>query len=225
MQIYLYNRNNHNVLCGVYQSSAKTVLEHGTDKELYLREKLAESGLEPGSAQYDAGWTRLSTEVYVLQANETCIPCPEPSGIHKAVCYNPVTRTWDAEIPDYRYLKSYRKSDSRIMRIINEPGEIQQDETLTAPPNDSDSFVMESGEWVAANKIFSKLQIRRACRSLNLETKLDLLLGNEIFRKDWNDAQEIDLSDPVLLQALEAGNWSTDEIQSILHQMNTTTGA
>jgi hypothetical protein len=38
------------------------------------------------------------------------------------------------------------------------------------------------------------LQIRRACRTLGIEDKLNALLkSNEIFAADWADAQNIDL--------------------------------
>lgn len=54
-------------------------------------------------------------------------------------------------------------------------------------------------------KVFTKLAIRRACRALGLEEKLDTLLAsNETFKADWMDAQEIDLADPYTVQALQA---------------------
>jgi hypothetical protein len=63
---------------------------------------------------------------------------------------------------------------------------------------------------------FTKLEIRRACRQLNIENKLDLLLNSsETFKNDWQDAQIIDLSDTVLLQALQLGNFTTEEIDKI----------
>jgi hypothetical protein len=47
---------------------------------------------------------------------------------------------------------------------------------------------------VKNTNIFTKLQIRRACRALGLEEKLNTLLqSNEIFAADWTDAQDIDL--------------------------------
>lgn len=66
------------------------------------------------------------------------------------------------------------------------------------------------------NTVFSKLGIRRACRALGLEGKLNALLeASEVFRNDWTDAQDIDLSDPVLLQALQAGTFTEEEIDAI----------
>ena len=64
--------------------------------------------------------------------------------------------------------------------------------------------------------VFSKLAVRRAMRSLGIEGKLDALLNaSDTFRADWSDAQEIDLADPVLLQALSQGGISAEEIESI----------
>ena len=39
--------------------------------------------------------------------------------------------------------------------------------------------------------------------------------SNALFAADWQDAQEIDLSDPVLLEALAAGTFTADDIENI----------
>ena len=63
---------------------------------------------------------------------------------------------------------------------------------------------------------YTKLQIRRACRALGIESKLnDLLSSNAIFAADWSDAQEIDLQDEILKQALMQGNFTQTDIQQI----------
>ncbi|MHB9139800.1 MAG: hypothetical protein ACYC4Q_10405 [Victivallaceae bacterium] len=53
---------------------------------------------------------------------------------------------------------------------------------------------------------FTKLQIRRALRSLGQEAALDILLADETFKKDWSDAIEIDLNDTMTKQALTSLN-------------------
>lgn len=64
--------------------------------------------------------------------------------------------------------------------------------------------------------VFSKLAVRRAMRRIGIEAKLDALLNaSDTFRADWSDAQEIDLADPVLLQALSQGGISAEEISQI----------
>lgn len=64
--------------------------------------------------------------------------------------------------------------------------------------------------------VFSKLAIRRAMRTLGIESKLDALLAaNALFRADWTDAQEIDLADPVLTEALDAGAVTAEELAEI----------
>ena len=71
--------------------------------------------------------------------------------------------------------------------------------------------------------VFSKLAIRRAMRELGIESKLDALLNaSATFRADWTDAQEIDLADPILLQALSQGGLTWEEIEEI---KNTIKGA
>ena len=82
----------------------------------------------------------------------------------------------------------------------------------------------EAEEWRKAHPappppertVFSKLAIRRAMRSLGIEAKLDALLAaSAVFRADWTDAQEIDLADPVLLDALASGSITAEEIAAI----------
>lgn len=69
--------------------------------------------------------------------------------------------------------------------------------------------------------IYTKLAIRRAMRELGIEAKLDALLNASAqFRADWNDAQEIDLADPVLIAALQAGSITAEEIAAIKEVMN-----
>lgn len=64
--------------------------------------------------------------------------------------------------------------------------------------------------------VFSKLAIRRAMRSLGIESKLDTLLNSsDTFRADWTDAQNIDLDDSVLITALQTGGISAEEIEQI----------
>lgn len=72
-------------------------------------------------------------------------------------------------------------------------------------------------EPVPRGTVFTKLQIRRAMRKLGQEALLDQILemGGEI-AKDWNDAQVIDLADPVLLQALEEFSISENEINKVI---------
>ena len=68
--------------------------------------------------------------------------------------------------------------------------------------------------------VFAKLEIRRAMRSLGIEEKLDALLSqNETFRKDWQDAREIDLNDEITKKALESGGINENEIFKIREQM------
>ena len=69
--------------------------------------------------------------------------------------------------------------------------------------------------------IYTKLQIRRAMRSLGIEEKLNRLLeASQTFAADWYDAQEINLGDPVLIEALEAGSITQEEIEAIRHAID-----
>lgn len=77
---------------------------------------------------------------------------------------------------------------------------------------DANDFIIK-----ASLKIYSKLAIRRACRELGIEYKLNGILNkNSLFASDWNDATEIDFTDPVLLEALKEGAFTEEEIQEII---------
>lgn len=71
--------------------------------------------------------------------------------------------------------------------------------------------------------VFSKLAIRRAMRSLSIEDKLDNLLNaSSTFKSDWTDAQQIDLADPVLVQALSQGNITEEDLNNIRQVLTST---
>ena len=59
---------------------------------------------------------------------------------------------------------------------------------------------------VALPTRFTKLQIRRCLRKHGYEGVLDgLLADNAEFRKDWEDAQDIDLNDEMMQEAVAQG--------------------
>ena len=98
----------------------------------------------------------------------------------------------------------------------------------TAYPKNAYAYEIKDGKIVEKqpqpipqNTIFTKLQIRRACRALDLQKKLDLLLSsNQQFYDDWHDAQQIDLNDELMQQAVQMGAFTTAEIQSIKDAIN-----
>lgn len=57
----------------------------------------------------------------------------------------------------------------------------------------------------AAKTVFTKLEIRRALRKLGKEDILDNALQVPQFKKDWTDAQEIDLNDEMMQTAITSG--------------------
>lgn len=64
--------------------------------------------------------------------------------------------------------------------------------------------------------VFTKLEIRRACRDLQLQEKLNTLLNSaEQIKADWADAQNIDLADQMFVKAVDFGVFTKEEIQYI----------
>ncbi len=67
-----------------------------------------------------------------------------------------------------------------------------------------------------AQSVFTKLQIRRAMRALEMEPILDAILAsNATFAADWADAQEIDLADPVFSTAITAAGITPEQINTV----------
>lgn len=72
----------------------------------------------------------------------------------------------------------------------------------------------------APNTKFTRLKIRRAMRAMEMEDQLDgLLAANPTVAKDWNDAQIIDLNDPILKQALTANGITDEFVQAIIDKI------
>lgn len=93
----------------------------------------------------------------------------------------------------------------------------------TAYPKNAYAYEVKDGKIVEKQPqpieeetVYTKLQIRHACRALNLQQKLDdLISANQRFFHEWTDAQEIDLTDPLISQAIEAGVFTQEEFQQI----------
>lgn len=85
---------------------------------------------------------------------------------------------------------------------------------------DQNDFEIKEKVQIPDSGIYSKLAIRRACRQFNLEFKLNAILaGNETFSNDWNDSTEINLNDPVLIEALKQGTFTAEQIEAIKEKL------
>lgn len=147
----------------------------------------------------------LETCVVLMPANSTKVP-PPALGENQAAVWN--SSGWDI-VADLRGTVYY-DADGKEYRQ-NELGTLPEWALLEKPV---------IPEPVIPKTVFTKLAIRRACRTLGLEGKLNTLLtSSDEFISDWTDAQDIDLSDPVLLQALAAGTFTEEEIQSIKNNL------
>ena len=111
----------------------------------------------------------------------------------------------------------------------NQPRLLQ--DGYTAFPLPKSAYQIKQGAIVEKEKqpqpqicIFSKLCIRRACRQLGIEDKLDMIINsNDEFKKDWQDSNEINLLDPVFVQAIQQNGYITQqEINEIKHIIEAT---
>lgn len=68
--------------------------------------------------------------------------------------------------------------------------------------------------------IFTKLQIRRAMRKLGVEDTLDSVISTSgIFASDWQDAQDIDLNDPIFSQAISSIGVDENFIETVIQNI------
>jgi len=97
--------------------------------------------------------------------------------------------------------------------ITQSHGELINGEWVEVIDEQKTQAEIAAAEALAINK-FSKLNIVRAMRALeklaNLQTLLD---SNQIFKEDWDAAVEIDLSDNITQQAIEAYGIDKDAIK------------
>ena len=96
--------------------------------------------------------------------------------------------------------RKYQYSKDKYKIVENQIVEKEQGQQEIQPSQE------EQVEQVVEKTVFSKLQIRRAMRKLKLEYVLDdILTSNQQFKKDWTDAQEIDLNDQMIQNVINDG--------------------
>lgn len=150
----------------------------------------------------------LEKGVILMPANSTQVPPPSVIGEKQAAVWNS-SGWWDI-VADLRGTVYYANDGKEYTHkeLVNLPEWALLEKPVISEPEEPEKTV------------FSKLAIRRACRTLGLEGKLNAMLeASEVFRADWTDAQDIDLADPVLLQALAAGTFTEEEINSIKNSL------
>lgn len=140
----------------------------------------------------------------------------------KCWCFDAESKAWNSAIDDFRGATIYNKGDSFSAQTVKFVGDIKPGYTLIAPPDTKNRYCFVNDAWIKIiePKIFSKLSIRRVCRSLGLEAKLDALLNsNAVFKADWDDAGEIDLADEITSNALHTHAFTDDEYDAILNAL------
>lgn len=164
-----------------------------------------------------------SEEVEITNESDIVEPYTEvepPQAINgKCWCFDVENNAWTHTIDDFRGSVIYATANSQVRDKVKFVGDIKDGFTLVEPPNDDKTYYFDGFKWneIIIPKIYSKLSIRRACRKLNLESKLDTLLSsNATFKADWDDANEIDLNDNVTSQALRTNAFTDDEYDSII---------
>lgn len=90
-------------------------------------------------------------------------------------------------------------------------------------PKSASNYEIKNGQIVEKEPVpdppqtvFTKLQIRRAMRQLGIEGQLNAILsGNLQFQSDWTDAQDIDLNDSMIQDAIQEGIITQEMIDAI----------
>lgn len=156
-----------------------------------------------------------------IQAPYTAVPVPAAVA-GKCWLYDAEAQEWNKQIEDHRGMTIYNTANSLYTDIVKFVGKMKTGFTLTAPPDNVNAYSFNDGKWevIKTPKIYTKLAIRRACRTLGLENKLDALLeSNSLFKKDWDDAQEINLADSITSQALRTNAFTDAEYDAVIEEL------
>ena len=94
-------------------------------------------------------------------------------------------------------------------------------------PYPASNYIVVNGQIIpkpipepVKNTIFTKLQIRRAMRKIGIEFILDsLLLNYPQMKKEWDDAVEINIADPMIQVAIEQGIIQQEVYDAIVKEL------
>lgn len=79
-----------------------------------------------------------------------------------------------------------------------------------------DGEIVKKKDIIHLQTVFNKLEIRRKLRQAGLQQDLDNLLASyPQFKKDWQDAVEIDLEEQTIASAIQAGLITQEMIDAI----------
>lgn len=115
----------------------------------------------------------------------------------------------------------YNKTTNEEMLLAD--GYLRYDGMLpTDQLNIENGVIIEQPISIPESKphIFTKLQIRRAMRKLGVEDTLDSALSvSGIFAADWQDAQNIDLNDPIFSQAISSIGVDENFLETVIQNI------
>lgn len=125
---------------------------------------------------------------------------------------------------DTRWIFGYNSPKNEKMLL--EDGYIKYDGNLPITClTYKDGKIIENMPQIAQitqpDKTYTKLQIRRAMRKMNMEDLLDGIIsgGYTDFGKDWYDAQDISLTDPAFVEALQKFDINQEMIDQIIENI------
>lgn len=108
-------------------------------------------------------------------------------------------------------------------KILLEDGYIKYDGNLpiTCLTYKDGKIIENMPQTAQPDKTYTKLQIRRAMRKMDMEYLLDGIIsgGYTDFGKDWYDAQDISLTDPTFVEALQKFDINQTMIDQIIENI------
>ena len=119
-------------------------------------------------------------------APDCTTPIPPPDHPAKTIpCFDPEGLSWNRIIPDYRNDKIYKKTSSRIWKIVSLVGEIPDDFTLVAPPDEEKDYRWDGENWIEYVKPITIQDYDSA-----LESHLD----SELFARGYTKRSPVEYS-------------------------------
>ena len=157
-----------------------------------------------------------------FDGNKKALPSSATSGANELECVD--KQAWyDSANVDNLVWTSTEETVAVDLPVYDDEGEPTGETVPTQQTNviwsvrfktedEKNEFAIE--QIIAKMQDVRKIQVRRTMRAMGIETQLDAVLSNELFKKDWDDCGNcINLTDPVVIEALSQATIDIDAVK------------
>ena len=129
---------------------------------------------------------------------------------------NTVIDWYDNPDGQLQYLLSGQPQPSGFPFVVHQGRGFANPESPQWVENEIAGKHLTEQQKLDALTLVPKLTIRRALRAMGQEAELDKILAVPEFKKDWDDAAEIDLSEDMVKDALKQMEIDVDQVKRLI---------